>query len=60
MTDAEAAEFLAAIKKLRDQLDVLRVYVTPLLSAASKTEMAQIVIANAFILVFFSPFSVSA
>ena len=45
MTDAtmsreEIAEFLAAIKKLRDQLDVLRVYVPPLLSAASKTEEA--------------------
>jgi hypothetical protein len=42
MTDAtmsreEIAEFLAAIKKLRDQLDILRVYVPPLLSAASKT-----------------------
>jgi hypothetical protein len=38
ISDAERAAFLASLQKLSDQLDVMRLYVPSLLSAASKTE----------------------
>jgi hypothetical protein len=38
MSREEIAEILAALKRLRDQLDIMQIYVTRAVTAVSKTE----------------------